>query len=266
VAQYFLRLLFKLQLGNLFKIFKASSNRLIVYGDVHGCLDEFKELRQKIAPKLNDIEVSLGDIINKGPYSKELVEYFIEHKIHAVIGNHEDKILRYYRFKKLKKENHSIVLSESQQKVYNTFGPAHFEYFSNMPLFYKFGKVTLLHAGITNAMRLEILSKKESRLIFHIRWLDKEFHFVSIEETKNKGKYFWSDVYDGSSGFIVYGHQPFKEVKVNANALGIDTGCSYGNKLTAAVFDLDHDEVQNLNYTIYQVNALAVYSQKDQWI
>ncbi len=248
------------------KFFEVFPKRLIVYGDVHGCLDEFKELRHKITPRPNDIEVSLGDIINKGPHSKELIEYFMLHKILLITGNHEDKILRYRRFEKLKSKRNPIILSELQKKVYHSLSRVHFEYLSKAPLFYRFGKVTLLHAGITNAMRLETLGKKESALIFHIRWLDKKFHFVSIEETKNKGKYFWSDVYDGGSGFVVYGHQPFKEVKVNKNALGIDTGCAYGNKLTAAVFDMDYDIVENLNYSIYQVNAKAVYSVKDHWI
>lgn len=76
------------------KFFEVFPKRLIVYGDVHGCLDEFKELRHKITPRPNDIEVSLGDIINKGPHSKELIEYFMLHKILLITGNHEDKILR----------------------------------------------------------------------------------------------------------------------------------------------------------------------------
>ncbi len=48
------------------KFFGVFPKRLIAYGDIHRCLDEFIELRQKIRPRL-------GDIINKGPYSKELI-------------------------------------------------------------------------------------------------------------------------------------------------------------------------------------------------
>ena len=48
---------------------------------------------------------------------------------------------------------------------------------------------------------------------------------------------FWADLYDGNEGFVVYGHQSFKEPKKSKHALGIDTGCVYGNKLSAVVFN-----------------------------
>ena len=43
--------------------------RVIIYGDIHGCLDEFVELRKKIGVKKEDIEISTGDFLNKGPNS-----------------------------------------------------------------------------------------------------------------------------------------------------------------------------------------------------
>lgn len=233
---------------------------------MHGCLDELKKLRQQIVPKNGDIEVSLGDIINKGPYSKELIEYLSKNNIRAVLGNHEDKFLRYHQFEYLKSKKNPVVLSNSQQKLYDSLEDIHFDYLTSMAHFFRFGKVTLLHAGLTNAMNIDELSKKEMALIMHIRWLDKKFSFVSIEETKSKGEYFWADVYDGSSGFIVYGHQPFREVKVNKNALGIDTGCAYGNKLTAAVFFQTNGLVESLDYKLVQVEAEYAYAEKDDWI
>jgi hypothetical protein len=240
--------------------------RLIVYGDIHGCLDELKSLRQQLAPKNGDIEVSLGDIINKGPYSKELIEYLSANNIRAIFGNHEDKFLRYRHFELSKTKKNPVVLSNSQQKIYDSLEDTHFDYLSSMSHFFRFGKVTLIHAGLTNVMNIDELSKKDMELIMHIRWLDKKFHFVSIEETKSKGEYFWADVYDGSSGFIVYGHQPFREVKVNTNALGIDTGCAYGNKLTAAIFYQTNGSVDNLEYKLVQVESKDTYAQKDDWL
>ena len=42
---------------------------IVVYGDIHGCLDEFKKLREKVNHTSDDIEVSVGDFLNKGPNS-----------------------------------------------------------------------------------------------------------------------------------------------------------------------------------------------------
>jgi len=247
-------------------MFGFFSKRLIVYGDIHGCLEELKELRKNIDPRTGDIEISLGDIINKGPFSVELIDYLVENCIQAVMGNHEDKFLRYYHFEQSKSKRNPVVLSSSQQKVYDTLEARHFDYIASMQSFLRFGAVTLLHAGITNAMHLDTLSKKEHELIMHIRWLDKKHHFVSIEETKNKGAFFWSDVYDGHDGFIVYGHQPFREVKINKYALGIDTGCAYGNRLTAAVFTLKNGVVKSLDYALHYVAAKQKYTIKDEWV
>jgi len=68
---------------------------LIIYGDLHGCYNEFLFLRKKINPNENDIEVCVGDIITKGKESIKVLRYLQKHNIRSVLGNHEDKILRY---------------------------------------------------------------------------------------------------------------------------------------------------------------------------
>ena len=50
-------------------------DKLIIYGDIHGCYNEFISLRNKINPHQNDIEVCVGDIITKGAHSIETLRY-----------------------------------------------------------------------------------------------------------------------------------------------------------------------------------------------
>ena len=91
-------------------------NKLIIYGDIHGCYDEFLFLRNKINPKKDDIEVCVGDIITKGKNSIKTLEFIIENNIQSVLGNHEDKLLRYLNHQKQNKKN-PIILANDEQNI-----------------------------------------------------------------------------------------------------------------------------------------------------
>ena len=86
-------------------------------------------------------------------------------------------------------------------------------------------------------MNLDNLSKKDKQKILRLRYLDENYEYLTYGKEDEKST-FWADIYDGNQGFVVYGHQWFEEVYKNKFALGIDTGCVYGNKLTAIIFDL----------------------------
>lgn len=79
-------------------------NKLIIYGDIHGCYDEFISLRKKINPQKDDIEVCVGDIITRGKDSIKTLRYIQKHNIKSVLGNHEDKIIRYLEHQKIIKK------------------------------------------------------------------------------------------------------------------------------------------------------------------
>jgi serine/threonine protein phosphatase 1 len=51
--------------------------RTIVVGDIHGCYDELMALMEKVDLQDNDRVVSVGDLISKGPKSREVLELFI---------------------------------------------------------------------------------------------------------------------------------------------------------------------------------------------
>ncbi|KAF5023504.1 hypothetical protein F66182_4455 [Fusarium sp. NRRL 66182] len=75
-----------------------NGRRLVVVGDIHGMLDPFENLLKKIKfnPQ-NDHVVAVGDMINKGPKSSEVIARLMELKASAVRGNHEDRIILAWR-------------------------------------------------------------------------------------------------------------------------------------------------------------------------
>ena len=219
----------------------------VIYGDVHGCLEEWEELR-KLIPK-NSIEISVGDILDKGPYPVEALRYAKKNKIFTIMGNHEYKHIRKYW-------GRNVVLDEDQQKIYPQLKQEDFEFIENMPFFLKLNHLTIVHAGITNWIRLNNPPLNLMTLLLFLRDVDENGKFLPLNHNNPNAKY-WADVYNGHEGFVVYGHNPFKEVKKNKFSAGIDTGCVYGNKLTALVIK---NTLKPSEYEIIQVNAKKQYT------
>lgn len=223
--------------------------RLIIYGDIHGCIDEFQKLRGQINPQKNDIEVCVGDLITKGTHSIETLRYIQKNDILSVLGNHEDKIIRYLKHQESPKKN-PIILDSDEQYIVDNLTSEDIALLRSLPLFLRFGDIIVLHGGLENSMIVENLSSREHQKLLRLRYLDFEGHFVAYgDETEDS--IFWADLYDGNQGFIVYGHQHFQEARINKYAIGIDTGCVYGNKLSAVIFDVD----TLTNYKIVSVKA-----------
>ena len=224
-------------------------NKLIVYGDIHGCYNEFTSLRKRINPQKDDIEVCVGDIITKGKDSIKVLDFIIANNIKSVLGNHEDKLIRYLGHNNSNKKNH-IILDKDEQNIINNLTTKHIEFLENLPLYLKFDDITILHGGIQNNINLDELSKRDKQKILRLRYLDIDGNFLSLDK-EDENSIFWADVYDGNQGFVVYGHQWFNEVRENKFSLGIDTGCIYGNKLSVIVFknnDVDNFKIKSIKY------------------
>ena len=218
---------------------KDKSSRLIVYGDIHGCLDELVTLRLKVQPTTSDIEVCVGDIITKGYNSIGVLEYLIEHNIKSVLGNHEDKLLRYLEHEKKTKKN-PIKLDNDEKKIIKNLTKTHLKYLQSLPVFLKFSDITIVHGGLQNHTELSKLTKKAIQKVLRLRYVDENGDFVA-KDKENKKSRFWADVYDGNQGFVIHGHRWMPTVYIHQNAIGIDTGCVYGNKLTAIIIDSKED-------------------------
>lgn len=76
-------------------------NKLFAIGDIHGCLEKIENLIEVIAanPKKDKL-IFIGDYIDRGSFSKEVVEYVIDLKdkfknVICLLGNHEQMLLNY---------------------------------------------------------------------------------------------------------------------------------------------------------------------------
>ena len=73
--------------------------RNVIIGDVHGMFDELVDLLNAVNPATDDRVVFVGDLVDKGPNSPEVVTFlrsFAEdHDVVLVEGNHEDKHRRF---------------------------------------------------------------------------------------------------------------------------------------------------------------------------
>ncbi len=76
-----------------------NKDRLIVIGDVHGCLIELQTLLFNCEfNEERDLLIFVGDLVNKGPFSAEVIQYvrklFQKGVARVVRGNHDDALLR----------------------------------------------------------------------------------------------------------------------------------------------------------------------------
>jgi serine/threonine protein phosphatase 1 len=77
------------------------TERCIAIGDIHGCAGALRALIEAISPQPGDVIVTLGDVIDRGPNSREVLEQLLELKLHCtlkcVMGNHEEMFLAVMR-------------------------------------------------------------------------------------------------------------------------------------------------------------------------
>lgn len=66
-----------------------NNKQIYIIGDVHGCYKTLLALIDQFPNKQNSKIVFVGDLIDKGTNSCEVVEFIINNKYDCVMGNHE---------------------------------------------------------------------------------------------------------------------------------------------------------------------------------
>jgi serine/threonine protein phosphatase 1 len=197
-------------------------SRTIVVGDIHGCYDELMELIEKVDLGDDDRVISVGDLITKGPKSKEVLELFMtDPRFTTVIGNHDLALRR-------KWNGEDVELNSTQKEAHKELKAekdSYASFFNRMPFTIDLGTHLVVHAGLRP--NVELFSQTTSDLT-RIRTLggDRE----SDEGTP------WYHVYYGEK-IVLFGHWPSPEPRRGKKAIGLDTGCVYGHNLTGYIVE-----------------------------
>jgi diadenosine tetraphosphatase ApaH/serine/threonine PP2A family protein phosphatase len=199
------------------------SGRTIVIGDIHGCYDELVSLLEKVALGSDDRVVAVGDLVVKGWKNREVLDLFIEdRRFSAVLGNHDRALVRYLRGKKDSlKDAQEKVLAELEENL-----DRYFLFLQSLPPMIDLGSHLVVHAGVRPGVAL---AKQKVSELTEIRTLGKK------NPASRKGVP-WYDVYDGER-VVLFGHWPASEPRRGPRAIGLDTGCVYGNRLTAYIVE-----------------------------
>lgn len=203
--------------------------RLIFIGDIHGCFDELRELLDRVAPGGDDLVISVGDIVTKGPHVPRCLDFWRDRGYLAVQGNNELKVLGRAR-PLLRLFARDQLLRRSDLLAYIRTWPLVVDFPNE--------RVTAVHGGFLpqmNVTREDV--ERERDVIPELRWIrkqDGDWRPVP-KEKKKKDDVLWAEKWRGDR-FVLYGHTPLREPKRDKQALGLDTGCVYGGALTAAVW------------------------------
>lgn len=220
-----------------------NDKRIAIVGDVHGCYEELMDLVNDIGFYEGKIDklIFVGDVIDKGPYPKQVIEWLKtwEACCAFVMGNHEEKHLRYHIHERRvrKNPNYKNPMTVSPDFLRNreellkitTFDP--YKFMDSWNHYYYVldeQKHLIVHGGIMPGFKAEDMHPK---IITRVRYLKSDTEMAHIDEI-TADMPFWTEKYNGPEK-VIFGHQPFHEPHISAHAIGIDTGCVHGNKLSA---------------------------------
>jgi serine/threonine protein phosphatase 1 len=202
-------------------MFNTLLPRLFAIGDIHGCFDSFKELvENKIQLRKEDKLILLGDYIDRGDKSKEVVDFIIElsengYDIIPLMGNHEVMLLDAFEDEK----NISKWIQNGGNETLKSFEinslkdieSKYIEFFGGLKNYYSFEDYLFVHAGFNDNLVNPFTD------YYSMRWKCWVTYTNPLLSDKT----------------IVHGHNPVRvaiceeRVLAKHRVINIDTGCVY---------------------------------------
>jgi diadenosine tetraphosphatase ApaH/serine/threonine PP2A family protein phosphatase len=221
---------------------------VVIIGDVHGCFDELVELLEICRGRdPHTCTIFVGDLINKGPKSGEVVKLAREMGAYCVRGNHDEVCLRSWQNYVEGRQPLSKAFQWLQQLSREDLQWLHeLPYTLTIPSM----KIHVVHAGL---VPLIPLNHQPLDSMLHIR--DVSYNALSSKWVWHKkaaeGSIPWASAWEGPE-HVYFGHDAIRRLQQYPLATGLDTGCVYGGKLTA-VFPLEGNRVVQVDaHTVHK--------------
>jgi len=227
-------------------------------GDIHGCFKELTSLHKKILTHKNfdvkkDVLIYLGDYIDRGKNSKQVIDQILklkEDKINTInlLGNHDqflidflinkhnniknwlnfgaDQTFRSYNIEIvefIKDGFEDEVIDGLRNKFLNNIEDSHINFFKNLELVYSTKNYFFVHAGINPSNKLSEQTKED-----YLWSRSKDFFKKDFQSEK----------------VIVHGHTPEEIIISDPFRINIDSGCYFSGKLSCVcVTDSDNSRI-----------------------
>jgi len=183
--------------------------RLIGISDIHGEYEKLCSVLDKVSPQKDDTIIFMGDYIDRGKKSREVVDKIIDMQNICncvyLIGSHEYALLHantdeYY---------HYLFWNYGGEKTAESYGgfdnifKIHGEFFKNLKFYHLTDKYLFIHAGINPKYPLE--EQDEVDMVYIRRNFYEHKHSLPQK--------------------IIFGHTEFDTPQIQDDKICIDTGC-----------------------------------------
>lgn len=194
--------------------------RSFVIGDIHGCAATLKRLvTDMLRPSPDDHIFLLGDLIDRGPDSKGVLDFIFELRdrglsVASIRGNHEEMYLQACSddyFLRLWTANGGLAtLASFQADGPGDIPKLYRDFLSSLPLYIMLDNFVIVHAGL-NFDTPNPLHDTEAML-----WTRSPF----VDQQRIGGRR------------LICGHTPVTrtqlEASLNSNKIMLDNGCVFG--------------------------------------
>ena len=219
--------------------------RIYAIGDIHGRFDLLQALAAEIRRDIGSapaqtVEIYLGDYVDRGPQSRDVVEWLIAsepicRRRICLIGNHEEMLLA-ARSDVFAMQNWLLnggsqtlasygmevgscgsfaALEAAQKALAAAVPPAHFDFLAGLSRRAEQGRYLFVHAGIRPGVALSDQDPQD------LVWIREPF----LSSRADFGR------------IVVHGHSPAEEPEQLPNRINVDTGAFLTGILTCAVLE-----------------------------
>lgn len=251
----------------------ACNNKILIIGDVHGCLTELKLLIHKAIHQHNQSQnfraiILVGDLVNKGPYSAEVVQYVRSqqqqkhYNVFTVRGNHDDRALAAALGDEecAKKSRYDWVRN-------GLLGDEDIEWLAELPYTITIPSRLLQQPTMMDSGNKKTMENQQDVIVVHAGLLPN----VSLDQQDTRTMTTIRDLISENSDkkdgqntrreniakawmgpeLVIFGHDAKRGLQQEEYAIGLDTGCCYGKKLSGVILP---------ERKIVAVDAAEVYS------
>lgn len=152
-------------------------NRTLVIGDVHGCSKTFNRLLDVIRLERTDTLYLLGDLIDRGPDSKGVIDTILQlqkdgFRLLSVLGNHESLALNaietgvYEDYLDWEDNGGEETLKSYGVRTPKEIPTEHIEFMNSLPLYRMTDKLVFVHAGLDWALPDEFSKAGETAMLW----------------------------------------------------------------------------------------------------